>query len=69
MLHLLELADKTSWTALRYANNFEQFKHFEDNVDRIHADDVSCDEFIEKYEKIYKPAIILGAQVKFFVSF
>lgn len=48
---------------MRYAENFEPFKKFEDNVDRIHVKNVSCEEFIEKYEKIYKPVIILGVQV------
>lgn len=33
-----------------------------DNVDRIEESKVSTDEFIEKYEKPYKPVIIQGVQ-------
>lgn len=57
-----ELNDKGAWTALQYADNFEPFWDFQDNVERIIEDDVTCDEFIERYEKIYKPVIILGCQ-------
>lgn len=50
---------------MRYVDNFvDEFTKFEDNVDRIHVRDVNCDEFIEKYEKIYKPVCILGVQVR-----
>lgn len=59
----LELSDKGAWTALRYADNFDEFVQFEDNVDRINENEISCEEFIERYEKIYKPVIILGCQV------
>lgn len=55
---------------MRYVDNFvDEFTKFEDNVDRIHVRDVNCDEFIEKYEKIYKPVSILGVQVwQYFVA-
>jgi len=33
-----------------------------DNVERIHVNKVSREEFIERYEKIYKPVVIQGAQ-------
>ena len=33
-----------------------------DTVERIHVKDVSCEEFIEKWEKPYKPVVILGVQ-------
>lgn len=58
-----ELNDKGAWTALRYVDNFNDFAKFTDTVDRINVNDVSCDEFIERYEKIYKPVIITGVQV------
>ena len=34
-----------------------------DNIDRIDANQVSLEEFIEKYEKPYKPVIIKNTQV------
>lgn len=61
-----ELGTKTGWATMHYAENFENFKHFDDNVERINVKDTSCEEFIEKYEKIYKPVIIEGVQVSRF---
>lgn len=46
-----------------YANKFEQFWQFDDNVERIDAREVNCDEFIERFEKINKPVVIEGLQV------
>ncbi|CAG4953839.1 unnamed protein product [Colias eurytheme] len=57
-----ELADKHQWTALKYATNFEEFLKCKDNVDRIDANIVPPEEFIEKYEKIYKPVVITNVQ-------
>lgn len=58
-----ELGDKGAWTAMDYANKFEQFWQFDDNVERIDAREVNCDEFIERFEKINKPVVIEGLQV------
>lgn len=55
-----ELASSYMWTELEYAKNFEQFTKFEDNCERIDAATVSMEEFIEKYEKPYKPVVITG---------
>lgn len=60
---MLELNDKLAWTCLNYAANFDGFTKFTDNVERIHVAEVSCQEFIDKYEKIYKPVVIEGCQV------
>ncbi|XP_041975055.1 bifunctional arginine demethylase and lysyl-hydroxylase PSR [Aricia agestis] len=57
-----ELAHKQQWIALNYANNFEEFLKCKDNVDRIDCNEVSPEEFIEKYEKIYKPVVITNVQ-------
>ncbi|CAG9581952.1 unnamed protein product [Danaus chrysippus] len=57
-----ELADKHQWTALKYANNFEEFLKCKDNVDRINANEFSEKDFIDKYEKIYKPVVITHTQ-------
>lgn len=58
-----ELNDKGAWTAFDYANRFDNFWKFEDNVDHIHVKDVNCDAFIERYEKLNKPVVIEGIQV------
>lgn len=47
----------------KYAENFDEFWKFDDNVERIREDEVSCDEFIERFEKIYKPVIVNESQV------
>lgn len=47
-----------------HANHFDSFWKFEDNIERIHAKDVSCEEFIERFEKLNKPVVIEGMQVE-----
>lgn len=64
-IHWTELNDKGAWTALNYVSKFDQFWKFEDNCERIHVKDVNCDEFIERFEKPYKPVVIEGIQVSF----
>lgn len=58
-----ELGEKGAWTAMDYANRFDNFWKFDDNVERIHVKDVNCDEFIELFEKLNKPVVIEGVQV------
>lgn len=58
-----ELNDKGAWTVLDYANDFDKYWKFDDNAERIHVKDVNCDEFIERFEKDYKPVVIRGIQV------
>jgi len=53
-----ELNEKGSWTQLGYAKRFDDFKQVEDNCERIDMAQVGCEEFIERYEKIYKPVVI-----------
>lgn len=57
-----ELGDREAWTALQYFDRFDQFKKFTDNAERIHVNDVDCQEFIRKYEKPYLPVVIEGCQ-------
>ncbi|XP_022191241.2 bifunctional arginine demethylase and lysyl-hydroxylase PSR [Nilaparvata lugens] len=57
-----ELNDKGSWTQLGYSSKFDTFKSVNDNVERIHVNKVSTTEFIEKFEKPYKPVVIVGCQ-------
>jgi histone arginine demethylase JMJD6 len=59
---LSELNDKGDWSSLGYADNFDSFVTVSDNVERIHVKDFPPSEFIEKYEKLYKPVVICGIQ-------
>ncbi len=59
----LELSTSESWVEQGYAKNFDLSEDIvKDTVERIHVKDVSCEEFIEKWEKPYKPVVILGVQ-------
>lgn len=53
-----ELSASQNWSELGYADNFEPFTQFVDNCERIDATEVDLDEFIERYEKPYKPVVI-----------
>ncbi len=54
---------REAWIEQGYANNFDlSYDKINDTLDRIHVNDVSCEEFIQRYEKPYKPVVILGAQ-------
>jgi len=57
-----ELSSTSTWNELNYAKNFDVFLQFEDNVEGINASEVNCQEFIDQYEKIYKPCVIVGLQ-------
>ncbi|XP_034246987.1 bifunctional arginine demethylase and lysyl-hydroxylase PSR [Thrips palmi] len=57
-----ELSDKGAWYRIGYYNKFEPFTKVEDTCERIDVNDVSPEEFIEKYEKPYKPVVITGCQ-------
>ena len=52
-----------SWTEQKFAKTFDlSYDHVDDTIERIHVKDVSPQEFIEKFEKPYKPVVILGCQ-------
>ena len=57
-----ELADKAAWTQHNYHKNFDKFWDFKDNAERVNESDLTIEEFIEKFEKPYKPVIIQGVQ-------
>ncbi|XP_055710694.1 bifunctional arginine demethylase and lysyl-hydroxylase PSR [Phlebotomus papatasi] len=57
-----ELNDKGAWSQLGYAENFEPFRHFTDNAERIGGREVDCQEFIRDFEAPYKPVVITGLQ-------
>lgn len=56
-----ELED-SDWCEHKYVDNFSEFRCFVDNVDRIHLNNVSLEEFIKRYEKPGKPIVIKGVQ-------
>jgi histone arginine demethylase JMJD6 len=58
----VELADKVAWIQHGYSKNFEKFWKFQDNAERINESDVTTEQFVERYEKPYKPVIIQGVQ-------
>lgn len=60
--YFAELNEKGAWERLEYYKKFDEFKKVDDNCERIHVNDVSPEEFIEKYEKLYKPVVICGIQ-------
>lgn len=51
------------WHKYNYYKNFDlSVESLPDNIDRIDCSTVSKEEFIEKYEKPYKPCILLNSQ-------
>lgn len=52
------------WYQLKYANDFERFRNFTDNCPRIEQSKVSLTQFIEEYERPYKPVVITGTQIE-----
>ena len=59
-----------SWSADNYylkqneKNNYQAVpipEDFQDNIDRVHVNDLTIEQFIERYEKGNKPVIVQGA--------
>jgi len=44
----------------RYKEKLELPSDFKDNIDRVHIDDITAEQFYERYEKGSKPVILLG---------
>nr|QDF21459.1 bifunctional arginine demethylase and lysyl-hydroxylase JMJD6 [Brachionus koreanus] len=58
-----ELKTDEEWHKYNYYKNFDlSYENLPDNIDRIELNKVSLEEFIDKYEKPYKPCIITDAQ-------
>nr|XP_023019091.1 bifunctional arginine demethylase and lysyl-hydroxylase PSR [Leptinotarsa decemlineata] len=57
-----ELNTKESWKQQGYSSDFERFKDFVDNCERIDQTKTSQREFISKYELPYQPVVITGCQ-------
>jgi len=56
-----ELSTRELWVERRHAENFDlTWEKVNDQLERIHTSQVSPQEFIQRYEKPYKPVVILG---------
>jgi len=55
-----ELDGENAWSAMRYCEKFEPFWDFTDNLERIVESEVPEAEFIERFERPYKPVVIRG---------
>jgi histone arginine demethylase JMJD6 len=64
-----ELKSEEEWQKFNYYKTFDlSLQTASDNIDRIDADLVSNEEFIEKYEKPYKPCVILNTQTNWLAN-
>lgn len=51
------------WHEKQYADKFDvNWSNVRDTVQRIHVNDVDPEEFIERFEALFKPVVIVGAQ-------
>uniref|UniRef100_UPI00358F7179 bifunctional arginine demethylase and lysyl-hydroxylase JMJD6 isoform X2 n=1 Tax=Myxine glutinosa TaxID=7769 RepID=UPI00358F7179 len=58
-----ELQDELAWTRHDYLDKFDlSFSTVKDNVERVDTDQTSVEEFIEKYEKPYKPCVVINCE-------
>ena len=53
--------DSRAWTANNYSQTFDLNPNaFEDNVERIGVQEVRVEQFVERYEKLYRPVVVTG---------
>ncbi len=59
----IELKHEDEWYKHNYYKTFDMsYNNLPDNIDRIDVNKVSLEEFIERYERPYKPCILLNTQ-------
>ena len=60
-LYITELSDSKSWSTNNYCQTFNlSVDSFVDNVERIDVNEVRTEQFVERYEKLYRPVVITG---------
>ena len=64
LLLIIELKTDEAWHKFNFYSNFDErfCRNLPDNIERIDARQVSVDQFIDKYERPYKPCIITNTQ-------
>ena len=63
-LSFTELNEKHAWHKLEYASTFDlSMAHIQDTIPRVDARMLSAQEFIDQYEKDYKPVVLTHCQV------
>ena len=61
----LELKTPADWSALNYAATLDcSLESVRDNVERVDASVLSHRDFVERYERAYKPVVLLNVQKK-----
>ena len=63
LIDSLELSSSAAWVEQGYHNNFKSFTVFNDSVERISVDKVTPQQFIDRFEKPYKPVCCLDSKL------
>ena len=55
-----DLKQPEDWTKYRYVSKDSVWYRSVDHIDRIHCKDMSCDDFVNNFEKSERPVMIQG---------